>query len=216
MPMIELEKDRFRKRVPALLEALEKRGFEASFFETADEARNFIQNQIAPKETVGIGGSITIREGLGMADALDEKGITVVDHWTAGTPEERLELKRKHRSVDVFLSSMNAITNDGMLVNLDGGGNRVASTCSGPKRVIVAAGANKVAESLDSAIDRTRNHASVVNAIRLKRKTPCVETGVCSDCNSPERICAALLILYKKPSDLEKFTVVLINEDMGY
>ena len=111
---------------------------------------------------------------------------------------------------------MNAITGDGIMVNLDGGGNRVASTCSGPKRVIVAVGANKVCESIDSAIERTRHQAAVVNAIRLKRKTPCVETGVCNDCSSAQRICAALLILYKKPSDIDKFTVVLINEDLGY
>ena len=87
--------------------------------------------------------------------------------------------------MDVFLTSMNTVTDDGMLVNLDGGGNRVASTCSGAKKVIAAVGANKVTESLESAIDRTRLQAAVVNAIRLKRKTPCVETGVCNDCSSP-------------------------------
>ena len=214
--MIELEKERFRRRAPKLLESLKKRGFDAHFFETGAEAGAFIQNQIAPDETVGIGGSVTIREDLGIAKALSEKGITVFDHWDAGNPEERIELKRKHRGVDVFLTSMNGITGDGILVNLDGGGNRVASTCSGPKRVIVVAGANKVAESLESAMDRTRNHAAVVNAIRLGRKTPCAETGVCNDCNSPQRICAALLILYKKPSDIDAFTVVLVNEAMGY
>jgi len=214
--MIDFEKDRFRKRAPKLLETLKKRGFDGYFFETAPEARDFIENQIVPEETVGIGGSITIREALGVAEALRAKGITVFDHWTAGSPEQRLELKRKHRSVDVFLTSMNAITGDGIMVNLDGGGNRVASTCSGPKRVIVAVGANKVAESLDSAIERTRHHAAVINSIRLDRKTPCAETGVCNDCSSPHRICAALLILYKKPSDIDKFTVVLVNEEMGY
>ncbi|MFC1886326.1 lactate utilization protein [Thermodesulfobacteriota bacterium] len=214
--MIEFEKERFRKRVPKLLDALKKRGFDPHFFETAPEASKFIESQVVREETVGIGGSVTIREGLGIGEALSNKGITVVDHWAAGSPEERLELKRKHRGVDVFLTSMNAITGDGMLVNLDGGGNRVASTCSGPKKVIAAVGANKVTESLDSAIDRTRLQAAVVNAIRLKRKTPCVETGVCNDCSSPQRICAALLILYKKPSDIDKFIVVLINEAIGY
>ena len=111
---------------------------------------------------------------------------------------------------------MNAITGDGIMVNLDGGGNRVAGTCSGPKRVIVAVGANKIAESTDSAIDITRLHAAVLNSIRLDRKTPCAETGACIDCSSPQRICAALLILYKKPSNIDKFTVVRGNEEMGY
>jgi len=214
--MIELEKNRFRNRVPKLLEALKKRGFDAHFFETAPEAGEFIVNQISPQETVGIGGSITIRENLGIAEALNAKAVTVFDHSTAGSAEERIDLKRKQRGVDVFLTSMNAIDSDGLMVNLDGGGNRVAGTCSGPKRVIAAVSANKVAESLDSAIERTRNHAAVLNSMRLNRKTPCVETGVCSDCSSPERICAALLILYKKPSDIDKFTVVLVNEEMGY
>jgi hypothetical protein len=127
-----------------------------------------------------------------------------------------LEIKRLHRGVDVFLSGMNAVCSDGIMVNLDGGGNRVASTCSGPKRVFVVAGANKVVTSLDSAIQRTQHNAAVLNAIRLERKTPCAETGVCSDCNSPQRICAALLILYKRPSDIDQFIVILVNEEMGY
>ena len=102
------------------------------------------------------------------------------------------------------------------MVNLDGGGNRVASTCSGPKRVIVVAGANKVVENLDAAIHRTRHHASPLNAIRLERETPCAETGTCNDCSSSQRICAMLLIMYKKPGDIDEFTVVLVNDEMGY
>lgn len=214
--MIEFEKDRFRKRVAKILTSLKKRGFDGFFFETASEAGDFIESQLSPEETVGIGGSVTIREGLGIGEVLAGKGNFVVDHWNARSPEERLELKRNQRAVDVFLTSMNAVTDDGMLVNLDGGGNRVANTCSGPKRIIAVVGANKVTGSLDSAIERTRSQAAVLNAIRLKRKTPCVETGICSDCGSGERICAALLILYKKPSDIDRFAVILINEDLGY
>jgi hypothetical protein len=102
------------------------------------------------------------------------------------------------------------------MVNLDGGGNRVASTCSGPKRVIVVVGANKVAESVDAAIHRTQHHASPLNAIRLERETPCFETGTCNDCSAAQRICAMLLIMYKKPGDIDKFTVVVVNDEMGY
>jgi len=215
--MIEIEKERFRKRIPKLLEALKKRRFDPHYFETPAEARDFLKDQIQPGETVGVGGSITLRGELGIVDALRQKGVTVVDHWEAdGDPQKRLELKRMHRGVDVFLTSMNAVALDGTLVNLDGGGNRVASTCSGPKRVIVVAGANKVVEDLDTAIHRTRHHAGVINAIRLERKVPCVETGTCSDCTAAERICAALLILFKRPSDIDRFSVVLVNEEMGY
>ncbi|RJQ61592.1 MAG: lactate utilization protein [Desulfobacteraceae bacterium] len=215
--MEEIEKEKMRKRIPKMIEALRKRQFDPHFFETVSEARDFIQGQIAPGETVGIGGSITLRRELGIVEALRNGGITVYDHWDAeGDSARRLELKRTQRSSDVFIAGVNAATVDGILVNLDGGGNRVAGTCSGPKRVIVAFGANKVVENLDEAIHRTRHHAAVLNAIRLERNTPCAETGICSDCSSPQRICAALLILFKRPTDIDKFTVVLINERLGY
>ena len=92
----------------------------------------------------------------------------------------------------------------------------MASMCCGPKRVIVVAGVNKIVDGLEAAIHRTRHVAAVVNALRINPKTPCVETGFCTDCDAAARICAALLILYKKPNDLDHFTVVLINEEMGY
>ena len=215
--MTEIEKDRIRKTIQKVLDALKKKGFDPYFFETADEAKHFITEHIEPKETVGIGGSVTLREGLGIVESLRKRGNYVCDHHDAyEDPARRLELKREQRGMDVFLSSVNALTSEGVLVYLDGGGNRVAGMCCGPKKVILAVGTNKIVESLDLAIHRTRHQAAVLNAMRLKRKTPCAETGVCTDCDSPERICAALLILLKKPNDIDLFTVVLINEEMGY
>jgi len=215
--MIEIEKNRIRKTMPKILGALKKKGFDPYFFETAAEAKHFITDRIEPQETVGVGGSVTFRDELGIVAALRDKGNYVCDHYDGNEdPARRLELKRKQGTMTVFLSSVNALTVDGVLVNLDGGGNRVAGTCCGPKKVIIAAGTNKIVDSLDLAIHRTRHQAAVVNAMRLKRKTPCAETGVCSDCDAPERICAALLILLKKPNDIDLFTVVLINEEMGY
>jgi hypothetical protein len=215
--MLEIEKEQMRKRAPKMMEALKKRKFDAFFFETAAEARDFIRDHVQPEETVGIGGSVTLRQDLGVVEPLRNKGVTIVDHWDAdGDPPRRLELKRMQRGVDVFLTSMNAISIDGIMVNLDGGGNRVASTCSGPKRVVVVVGANKVVENLDVALHRTRHHASPLNAIRLKRKTPCAETGTCNDCSSPQRICGMLLIMFQKPGDVDQFTVIVVNEEMGY
>jgi L-lactate utilization protein LutB len=215
--MSEIEKKRIRKAMPKILAALKKKGFDPYFFEKAGDAQQFITERIEPQETVGIGGSVTFREDVGIVEPLRKKGVYVCDHWDAyEDPVQRMELKRKQRGMDVFLCSVNALTSDGVLVNLDGGGNRVACMCSGPKKVIIAAGTNKIVDSLDLAIHRTRNQAAVLNALRLERKTPCTETGVCSDCDSPERICSALLILLKKPTDIDLFTVVLINEEMGY
>jgi hypothetical protein len=215
--MQEIDKELIRKRMGSVLEALKKNRFEAHFFETAAEAKRFILDQIQPGETVGIGGSVTLREDLPIIPDIRKKVNQVFDHWEANDdPKRRIELKRSHRGVDVFLSSLNAITMDGTMVNLDGGGNRVASLCSGPKRVIAVAGTNKLVDSVDDAIQRTRNHAAVLRVLRSKFKTPCEVTGVCSDCDSPQRICSALLILFKKPADIDRFTVVLVNEEMGY
>lgn len=214
--MLESHKERCRKLMPAVLESLKKRRYEAFFFETAEEARRFIPDQIEPAETVGIGGSVTLRQDLGLKELLRSRGNTVFDHWDAKDSAERLKIKRLHRGADVFLSSLNAITCDGIMVNLDGGGNRVGGLCSGPRRVIVIAGTNKLVETLDQAVERTRHLSAPINAGRLKRKTPCAINGICSDCDSPDRICAALLVLFKKPSDIDKFTVILINEEMGF
>ena len=215
--MKEIEKKRIRQTMPKLLEALKKKGFDPHFFETTAEAKQFVVARIAPEETVGIGGSVTLRDEMGIIESLRNRGNYVCDHYDGDDdPGRRLALKRKQGTMDVFLSSVNALTSQGELVNLDGGGNRVAGTCCGPKKVIVVAGTNKIVDTLDLAIQRTRHQVAVVNAMRLQRKTPCAETGVCSDCNSPERICAALLIHLKKPNDIDQFTVVLINEELGY
>jgi len=213
--MQEYEKLYFRKKVSVTLDALRKNKFDSYFFESRAKAKKFILDQINPQETVGIGGSITLREDLQIVEEIRQRGNVVYDHWEAEDSVQRLGLARKQREVDVFLSGINAITSDGILVNLDGGGNRVASLCSGPKKVIVAAGVNKLVNNLDSAIDRVRNKAAPLNAMRLKINTPCVETGICSDCNSNERICAALLILLEKTKHIEHFVVILVNEEMG-
>ncbi len=215
--MIEFEKEKIRKSMPKILEEMKRRHFDSHFFETKEEAGAFIAGLVGAGESVGVGGSFTVRDGVGAVAALKQKGITVVDHWDAGPDAAlRLELKRKQRTVDVFLSGTNAVTRDGILVNMDGGGNRLAGLLSGPKRVIAAVGTNKITDSLELAIHRTRHQAAVLNAIRLKRKAPCVQTGVCNDCQAPERVCAALLILFTKPEDIDLFTVVLVNEEMGF
>jgi len=215
--MQEMDKIFFRKKVSPTLEALKKKNFEPYFFETSAEARQFILSRIQPGETVGIGGSATLRENLQIVPEIRKQGNTVYDHWEAENDRQRrIALKRSHRGVDVFLSSTNAIAADGTLVNLDGGGNRVASLCSGPKRVIVVAGVNKLVESVDEAIHRTRNRAAVQRVLKGQIKTPCEVTGVCSDCSAPRRICSALLILMQKPHDIDQFTVILVNEELGF
>jgi len=215
--MQEFEKTMYRRQMPKILDALKKKKYDPYFFETIEEARDFITGSIQAEETVGVGGSVTLRVDLGVVEVLKSRGNTVYDHWdSSGDKKKRAEIKAKHRGADVFLSSLNAITVDGMIVNLDGGGQRVGALCSGPKKVIVVAGTNKIVENLDLAIHRSKNRAAILNAISKEKKVPCVETGICSDCNAPERLCAALLILLKRPSDIPSFTVILVNEELGF
>ena len=110
---------------------------------------------------------------------------------------------------------LNALTLDGKLVNLDGLGNRVAAMCCGPKKVILVVGMNKVTPDLDSAIARVKHHAAPINAIRLSRATPCVETGLCYDCKSPERICNMWSIIEGHLLE-NRIHVKLVGEDLGY
>jgi len=118
-------------------------------------------------------------------------------------------------TADYLITSTNAITLDGQLVNLDGQGNRVAAMCFGPKKVILVVGLNKVAPDLETAMARVKHHAAPINAIRLRRATPCVETGLCSDCQSPERICNMWSII-EGHLVANRIHVKLVGEDLGY
>jgi L-lactate utilization protein LutB len=197
------------------LEALEKNGFTTLYASTKEQASREILRLIPADAVVGVGGSVTVRE-LGLVDALIARGNTVAQHWgTDLTPEERMDARRRQLTSDVFLTSSNAITEGGQLVNVDGGGQRVAAMIFGPKRVIVVAGVNKIVKDVDAAVRRIKEVAAPMNAKRLNRKTPCAETGVCSDCESPERICSVTTIFDRRPS-LTDVTVVIVGEELGY
>ena len=129
--------------------------------------------------------------------------------------EEVLEALRGEINSDVFLTSSNAVTMDGKLVNKDMIGNRVAAMIFGPKRVFVVVGVNKIVENVKEALERIERVAAPLNAKRLGVKTPCVETGYCTDCDSPDRICRVTTIIERRPSRTD-LTVVLVNENLGY
>lgn len=196
------------------LEALENNGFTVEYAANIVQATEVILNMIPTAALVGVGGSITVRE-LGLVQALHARGNPVAQHWGDYSPDERMKIRRQQLTADVFLTSSNAITEKGQLVNVDGAGQRVAAMIFGPKKVIVVAGINKVVMDLNAAIDRINNVAAPINAKRLNRKTPCATTGICSDCESTERICNIMTIIEKKPL-LTDFTVVLVGEALGY
>jgi L-lactate utilization protein LutB len=197
------------------LASLEKNGFKTLYMATKREAADEVLKLIPKGVLVGVGGSMTVRE-LGLVEALIRRGNEVAQHWQAGLSEKgRMVARRRQLTSDVFLTSSNAITERGQLVNIDGAGNRVAAMIFGPKKVIVVAGANKIVKDLNEALERVRKVAAPMDARRLNLKTPCAVSGVCTDCDAPDRICRVTTIMHRKPLKTD-ITVVLVGEELGY
>lgn len=198
-----------------VIEALQKNGFDAVYFSRREEAAQYLLSLIKPGMTVGFGGSVTVKE-LGIPVSAKEKGAVVLDHGQPGlTPEQILETRRQQLLCDLFLSSVNAVTLNGELVNVDGTGNRVAAMTFGPKQVVAVAGVNKICRSLEDALERIKLVASPMNNKRVGLPNPCATTGVCTDCDSKTRACRIYSVIKKKPFNTN-FTVVLVGESLGY
>ncbi|MFZ5352440.1 MAG: lactate utilization protein [Bacillota bacterium] len=201
------------QKIKNALESFKKNKINARYFESSAEAVNAILADIKPDQTVGIGGSMTVKE-LKLDQLLKDRGNTVYFHWLEDTPEKMDQARYNARSADVFLTSTNAATEKGQLMNIDGVGNRVTSMIYGPKKVMVIFGVNKIASNLDEAMKRIKDNA-YKNARRLKLNTPCAVTEKCNDCDSPQRMCNVTTIIEKKPSKTE-VEVIIIGEDLGF
>ncbi len=203
------------KQIERTRKALERNGFEALFVPDAKSAVKAILDMIPGGATVGIGGSMTLNQ-INFFEGIKGHGVNLINPFVKGiTPEGRDELTRKIFSCDYFLCSTNAITEEGQLYNVDATGNRVAAMFFGPKKIIVVSGINKIVKDMDQARKRVWNLAAPMNAKRLARKTPCTETGVCSDCNSPERICNISVEIVKKPTR-SNILILLVGERLGF
>jgi L-lactate utilization protein LutB len=212
--MEQLERWFREKQVERTINALKKNRFEALFVPDAKTAFEEVMKRIPDGVTVGIGGSVTLAQ-IGLTEALGKRKIQFIwPQQQAKNDEERLNLFRKSFTSDVFLTSTNAVTESGKLFNVDATGNRVGAMFIGPKKTIVVCGVNKIVKDLDAAEKRVREWAAPQNAKRLNRKTPCVETGVCEDCSSPDRICNIYVTLAKKPARTD-VVVILVGEYLG-
>jgi len=204
--------------VERTLKALSNNGFEVLHVPDKEEAISSVLKLVPKDAVVGLGGSVTLRE-MGLPEALRDRGNEVADHWEArergASAEEVLEIRRTQLNSDVFITSTNALTERGELVNIDGGGQRVAAMIFGPRKVIVVAGVNKITGDLEEGLWRARNVASPMNAKRLNLRTPCATTGVCSDCSSEDRICNATTIIQRRPRNVDA-TVIIVGENLGY
>lgn len=195
--------------------ALEKNGFEARYAADGAAALDMILSFVKPGMKVAFGGSMSL-QSLGAPAAVAGRGAVILDHNAPGlTPEAKLEMRRAQLSADLFLSSSNALTLGGELVNVDGNGNRVAALAFGPRKTIVVVGINKIVRDLDEALDRIETQAAPMNNRRLERPNPCATTGVCMDCQAPTRICCIYQVLRRKPLASD-FTVIVAGERLGY
>lgn len=199
-----------------VIQALEDRRMEGSYAETALQAKEESLAMIGDGETVFRCGSMTAA-GMGLWEALAERpNVAVIDPYRPElTREEGLALRRQGLTADLMISSTNAITLDGRLVNLDGMGNRVAAMCFGPARVLLLVGMNKLAPDLETAKSRVEHYAAPVNAMRLGLKTPCVQDGRCHDCRASQRICNMWSVI-EGHMIRGRLHVKLIGENVGY
>ena len=190
---------------------LEARGFRVSVFATAAEAADYLDSAI-DNTSVGFGGSVTL-EQMGLYERL-ERHDRVNWHWRPTV--DGADARQAAMTAEHYITSVNGLAETGELINIDGTGNRVASTLYGHKKVWFVVGRNKLAPTYEEALWRARNIAAPKNAQRLKRKTPCaVKADHCYDCKSPERICRGLVVLWKPMMGMEA-EVVLVDEDLGY
>ncbi len=193
-----------------VIKGLESRNMTGYYAADKGEALKLALEIIGEGSSVAMGGCRSAHE-IGLVDALQAGNYNYIDR-SQMTPREGLLAAY---DADVFLSSANAMTNDGIIVNIDGNSNRVSCIAQGPKRVLFIVGMNKVCSDLDEAMKRARNVAAPVNAQRFDVKTPCKVTGRCSDCKSPDTLCCQFLITRFSRHE-GRIHVILVNDTLGY
>ncbi len=193
------------------IKGLKSRNMEGYFAKDKEEALKIALSLIEEGSSVTMGGAVSAHE-IGLVDALKKGNYNFIDR---DNYEDKREAALLAYSADVFLSSTNAMTESGMLVNIDGNANRVSAIAHGPSKVVIIAGMNKVCSDLDGAMKRARNVAAPTNAQRFGLSTPCAKTGACADCLSPDTICCQFLVTrYSRHAG--RIHVILVNDDLGF
>ena len=202
-------------RAQQLVQALKQRNMEASYAATKEEALEQALAWVPEGSCIGWGGSVSI-DAIGLKDAVRQGNYRVIDRDTAANAEEKEAMYRRILAdCDYFLTSTNAISQDGVLVNIDGTANRLAAMCYGPRHVLYIVGMNKVVATAEDALHRARNEAAPINAMRFGLKTPCSKTGCCYDCKSPDTVCCQ--ILFTRFNHVPgRVKVILVEDSLGY
>ena len=194
-----------------VIKGLQSRNMSGYYAASREEALSIALSLIPEGSTATMGGGVSVHE-IGLVDALKNGNYSFIDRDDYADKREAALLAY---DADVFLSSCNAVTSDGVLVNIDGNSNRVSAIAHGPKKVIFIVGMNKVCDDVDGAMKRARNVAAVTNAQRFNISTPCSKTGTCMDCKSPDTICCQFLITrYSRHAG--RIHVILVNDNLGF
>jgi len=194
-----------------VIKGLESRNMHGYYAASREEALRTALSLIPEKSSVTMGGAMSAHE-IGLVDALKAGPYDFIDRDAIA--DKRAAMLAAY-DADFFLSSVNAMTQDGILVNIDGNANRVSAIAQGPKKVLFIVSLNKVCPDLDSAMKRARNVAAPMNAQRFPIKTPCKATGTCMDCKSPDTICCQFLITrFSRHAD--RIHVIMVNDALGF
>ena len=203
------------QRILRTIKALEKNNMNGYMVASNVDLISKIEELISPKSKVSCGGSMTLFE-TGVIDHLKSGRYEFLDRYKEGlTQDEIKEIFRQSFLSDAYVTSTNAITENGEIYNVDGNGNRVAAMLYGPDKVIIVAGVNKIVPNVEEAIIRTKEYASPINAKRLNKETPCTKIGRCVECNSDNRICNEYTLI-KRQIDKNRIHVIILNDNLGY
>ena len=197
-----------------VIKGLESRNMSGYYAANKEEALKKALELIPEGSVVTMGGAMSARE-IGLVDAVKSGNYNFIERENASTPEEKRKATMAGYDADYFLSSANAMTEDGVIVNIDGNSNRVSMIAHGPKHVLFIVGMNKICDDIDGAMKRARNVAAPINAQRFGLATPCAKTGSFMNCKSPDTICCQFLITRFSRHE-GRIHVILVNDDLGF
>ena len=208
------EKQNYQDIAKEIIGILKNKGYDAHYAEDLNAAKDIALQMIAENSVIGLGGSTTLGE-TGLVEIFRDGKYKLIDRYNQPSKEAMFEAYKEALHSDYFVSGTNAITKNGELVNIDASGNRVAAMIYGPKRVIIIAGVNKIVDTLDDAFQRIKEIAPL-NCKRFNITAPCVKSGICEECDDPQRMCNYTTIIHNGRKFEGRISVIIIPEKLGF
>lgn len=204
----------WQKTAEEAVKILNDKGYTAKYADNADEAKQMVLDLIPEGSSIAVGGSVTIGD-MGLIDIFRSDKYKFYERFNTSGYAETYQVYRQSFLADYLVTSSNAITRNGEIVNTDSSGNRAGQIILGPEKVIIVVGANKIVDDLNAAFERIRTVAPQ-NAKRIGHHCPCVETGYCVDCDHPESVCNATSIIHNGRKHPGRYTVIVVAEELGF